>query len=271
MPRLAANLMFLFTEVDFARRFAAAAQAGFRGVEYQFPYDEDEREIVARLREHGLEMVLQNLPAGDWAAGERGIACHPGRKQEFRDSVETAIVSARSLGCPRLNCLAGVAPPDADEASLRETLVENLAYAAGRVAQEDMTLLVEPINTRDMPGFYLSRSDQAIAVIEEVGAPNLKLQFDVYHMQVMQGDIVRTLERSLEHVGHVQIADNPGRHEPGTGELNFEFILGELDRLGYAGWVSCEYRPRAGTLEGLSWARRYLSGHAPSESDRDGR
>ena len=258
MPRLAANLTMLFTELDVAQRFAAAAEAGFRGVEYQFPYHEDEAEFASALREHDLEMVLQNLPPGDWAAGERGIACHPERAEEFRDSVETAVASARALGCSQINCLAGIAPPGVAGSKLRATFVENLDYAAGRLAREGMHLLIEPINTRDVPGFFLSRSDQALAVIEEVGAANLKLQYDVYHMQIMQGDIVRTLEECLEHVGHVQIADNPGRHEPGTGELNFEFILDALDRMGYAGWVSCEYRPRAGTLEGLSWARPYL-------------
>lgn len=259
MIRLAANLMFLFTEEAFLDRFRAAAAAGFRGVEYQFPYAHASAEVAARLTDNGLEMVLQNLPPGDWEAGERGIACHPGREAEFRDGVERAVEYARAVGCTRLNCLAGVAPPDVPDARLRATLVANLAYGAERLAREGMTLLVEAINTRDMPGFYLSRSAQAQSIIDEVGAPNLRFQYDVYHMQIMEGDIVRTLRERLDHVGHVQIADNPGRHEPGTGELNFAYILAALDEAGYAGWVSCEYVPAAGTVAGLGWARDYLA------------
>lgn len=263
MTRLAANLMFLFTEVDFPARFEAAAAAGFRGVEYQFPYGHDRGDVAARLSASGLEMVLQNLPPGDWQSGERGIACHPGRETEFREGVEAAVEYALAVGCSRLNCLAGIAPAGVRDDRLRGTLVANLAYAAERLARADMTLLIEAINTRDMPGFFLHGSRQAIAIIDEIGAPNLRFQYDVYHMQVMEGDIVRTLREQLAYVGHVQIADNPGRHEPGTGELNFPFILGALDDAGYAGWVSCEYAPAADTAEGLGWARRYLSATKP--------
>ena len=260
MVKLAANLMFLFTEKSFLERFEAAARAGFRGVEYQFPYDHDSREVADRLGACGLEMVLQNLPPGDWQAGERGIACHPGRETEFREGVEQAAEYALAVGCKRLNCLAGIAPSGVSEHRVRETLLANLAFAAGRLARDDITLLVEAINTRDMPGFYLSRSAQAFEIIDEVDAENLLFQYDVYHMQVMEGDIVRTLRERLGHIGHVQIADNPGRHEPGTGELNFTFILDALDDAGYREWVSCEYVPAAGTQEGLGWAREYLGG-----------
>ncbi|MDX1433010.1 MAG: hydroxypyruvate isomerase [Gammaproteobacteria bacterium] len=258
MTRLAANLMFLFTEVDFLERFRAAAGAGFRGVEYQFPYAHASREVAARLADNGLEMVLQNLPPGDWEAGERGIACIPEREREFRDGVERAVDYALAVGCRRLNCLAGILPAGIAEDRAHATLLDNLAFAAARLARDDLTLLVEAINTRDMPGFYLSRSADVIGIIDEIGAPNLRLQYDVYHMQVMEGDIVRTLRERIDYIGHVQIADNPGRHEPGTGELNVPFILDALDAAGYRGWVSCEYQPAAGTVAGLGWARRYL-------------
>ncbi len=258
MPRLAANLNYLFTEVELLCRFEAAAKMGFRGVEYQFPYDHDSHAIAARLREHELQMVLMNLPAGDLQAGDAGIACDPNRMREFRDGVELGIDFAQALGCPQLNCLSGIAPPGVDSSSLFDTLVENLAYAAERFANAGLILLIEPINTRDRPGFYLSRSDQAMEIIEAVGAENLFLQFDVYHTQIMQGDIVNNFEAHRERIRHVQIADNPGRHEPGTGELNFPFILGALDAMGYEGWVSCEYAPADDTLAGLAWAKPYL-------------
>ncbi len=260
MPRLAANLTYLFTEHDFFDRFAAAAAAGFRGVEYQLPYAYDKARIAAELREHGLDMVLMNLPPGDWDAGEAGIACLPGREQEFRDGLETGIEYAVALGCPQLNCLAGVAPPDAAPAALFDTFVANLRFAAGRFAEAGLILLIEPINTRDRPGFYLSRSTQAAEIIDAVGADNLFLQFDVYHTQVMQGDVVNNFKAERERIRHVQIADNPGRHEPGTGELNFPFILAALDEQGYEGWVSCEYAPSESTVASLGWARPYLAG-----------
>lgn len=258
MPRLAANLNYLFNEVDLLERFEAAAQAGFRGVEYQFPYEYDERELAQALRAERLEMVLMNLPAGDIRAGDAGIGCDPARVEEFREGVEKGIAYARALGCPRLNCLAGIAPPAVGVDVLRETFVENLRFAAARLAAADVQLLIEPINTRDRPGFFLSRTTEAIEIIEETGADNLYLQFDVYHVQVMQGDVVNNFDRHREHVRHVQIADNPGRHEPGTGELNFPFILSAIDDLGYRGWVSCEYAPSSSTEESLGWAREFL-------------
>ena len=259
MPRFAANLTTMFTEVDFLDRFAAAAGAGFKGVEFLFPYADDKEKLAERLRANDLVQVLHNFPAGDWDAGDRGIACHPDRIDEFREGVGQAVDYATTLGCARLNCLAGIAPAGAAPERLRETFVANLGFAAGVLAEAGITLLTEPINTRDIPGFYLTGTDQAIAIIDDVAAPNLALQYDVYHMQVMEGDLAPTIERHLDRIGHIQISDTPGRNEPGTGEINYPFIFDHLDRLGYQGWVGCEYKPRAGTAEGLGWARPYLA------------
>ena len=258
MPKLAANLTYLFTELAFLDRFGAAADAGFRGVEYQLPYVHDKQAMVERLGEHDLEMVLINLPAGDAQAGDAGIACDPNRKQEFRDGVEEGVDFAKALACPQVNCLAGIAPEGVDAERLFDTFVENLRFAAQRLASEGICLLVEPINTRDRPGFYLSRSTQAMEIIAAVDSDNLFLQFDVYHTQIMQGDIVKNFEAHRQRIRHVQIADNPGRHEPGTGEINFPFVLATFDAMGYEGWVSCEYAPSTSTLESLHWAREYL-------------
>jgi hydroxypyruvate isomerase len=260
MPRLAANISLLFPEVPFMERFAAAARAGFRYVEYQFPYAEGGAEdIASRARDAGVEVVLHNLPAGDAAKGDRGIACQPARVAEFRAGVERAIEYARAAGCPRLNALAGIAPADAAPELLFETLVENLRYAAGKLAAAGLTLLTEPVNRRTIPGFFLSGSRQGIEVIDAVGAPNLKLQYDIFHMQIVEGDLAKTIERLLPRIGHLQLADVPDRHEPGTGEINYEYLLAHIDRLGYAGWIGCEYIPKADTREGLAWARRYLA------------
>ncbi len=259
MPRFAAKLTMLFNEVEFLDRFAAAASAGFKGVEYLFPYAYPKDELAERLRAHDLVQALHNLPCGDWDAGDRGIACHPDRTGEFQDGVGQAIDYAAALGCTRLNCLAGVAPAGAAPDRLRETFVANLRFAAEALAKAAMTLLTEPINTRDIPGFYLCRSDQALAIIDEVGAPNLALQYDVYHMQIMEGDLAPTIERNLDRIAHVQVADTPGRHEPGSGEINYPFLFDHLDRLGYEGWIGCEYRPGAGTTDGLGWVRPYLA------------
>jgi len=258
MPRLAANLNYLFTEVEFLDRFEAAAKAGFRAVEYQSPYAHDRQAMRERLREHGLDMVLMNLPAGDVQAGDAGIACDPNRRQEFRDGVEEGIDFARVLGCPQLNCLAGIAPAGVSPGELFDTFVENLRFAAKKLSLAGLRLLIEPINIRDRPGFYLSRSTQAMEIIDAVGEDNLFLQFDVYHTQIMQGDIVKNFEAHRLRIRHVQIADNPGRHEPGTGELNFSFILASFDAMGYEGWVSCEYAPSTNTEDSLAWARNYL-------------
>lgn len=256
MPRYAANLTMLFGEVGFLDRFQAAARAGFTGVEYLFPYDYDARELRTRLESHGLTQVLHNLPAGDWAAGERGIACHPSRTAEFAAGVDRALEYATALGCSQVNCLAGIVPPATSTEEARATFVRNLQMAAPKLAAAGIRLLIEPINTRDIPGFFLNRTAQALEIIEAVGSGNLFIQYDVYHMQIMEGDLATTLERRLPSIGHIQIADAPLRHEPGTGEINYDFLLGHLDRLGYAGWVGLEYRPAGRTEEGLVWMKR---------------
>lgn len=253
MPKFAANLSMLFTEVDFLDRFQAAAEAGFKGVEYLFPYDFEAAEIKRRLDDNGLTQVLFNLPAGDWAAGERGIACHPDRIAEFREGVERAIAYARVLGNTQVNCLAGIQPEGVSDAEARQTLVENLRYAADKLADADILLIAEPINTRDIPGFFLNRTEQALQIFDEVGSDNLKLQYDIYHMQIMEGDLAPTIETHFDRIAHVQIADNPGRHEPGTGEINYPFLFAHLDRLGYQGWIGAEYKPAGRTQEGLGW------------------
>jgi len=256
MPKLAANLSMLFPQLEFLERFAAARAAGFRYVEYQFPYAWSADEVAQRARAARVEVVLHNLPAGDMARGERGIASLPGREAEFRDAVERGIAYAKPAGCPRMNCLAGIAPTDTIHF---ETLVSNLRHAARRFAEVGLELLIEPISTRAVPGFFLTRSAQAIDVLNAVGESNARLQYDAFHMQIMEGDLAFTLERLRARIGHVQIADVPGRHEPGSGEINYAFLLAHLDAIGYSGWVGCEYNPAGDTLEGLKWARPYLS------------
>lgn len=258
MPKFAANLTMLFTEVDFLDRFEAAAKAGFKGVEYLFPYDYDKEELGERLRANGLTQVLHNMPPGDWSAGERGIAILPDRMDEFRDTVGRAIAYATALGCPQVNCLAGIAPDRADRDALHRTFVENLRFAAEHLKARGIKLLIEPINTRDIPGFYLNHSAQAAAIIEDVGSDNLFIQYDIYHMQIMEGDLAPTIEANLARIPHMQLADTPGRHEPGTGEINYPFLFDHLDRIGYAGWIGCEYKPAASTTEGLGWVEPYL-------------
>lgn len=256
MPlRFSANLSFLFAEHEFLDRFGAAARAGFRGVEFHFPYEHDKAVLAEVVLTSGVDVVLFNLPAGDWAAGERGIACQPARKAEFQDGVGRAVEYAEALGCPRLNCLAGIPATASGQAREKasETLVDNLRFAAAVTQRAGIELLLEPLNTRDTPGFLVSTSAQAMQVIDAVGSKNLQLQYDVYHAQVMEGDLARTLETLLPRIGHIQIADNPGRHEPGSGEINFPFLLRHLDALGYAGWIGCEYRPRGATEDGLGW------------------
>lgn len=257
MPKFSANLSFLYPDLPFLDRFAAAAGDGFRAVEYAVPYVAEAEELAALNAKHGLQQVLFNLPAGDWDGGERGIACHPDRVEEFRAGVEVALNYARVLGCPRVNCLAGIVPAGVPTDVLESTFVANLQYAAPRFAVAGVQLLVEPINTRDIPRFYLSTARHAERVLDAVGSDNLLIQYDIYHQQVTAGDLVPTYERLRDRIGHIQIADTPGRHEPGTGEINYGFVLSELDRLGYAGWVGCEYRPLAGTSEGLGWMAPY--------------
>jgi hydroxypyruvate isomerase len=253
MPKFNANLTMLFNEVPFLDRFQAAAEAGFKGVEFLFPYAFDKDAIAERLARHGLVQVLHNLPAGDWDAGERGIACHPDRVGEFQDGVGRAIEYATALGCRQLNCLAGITPAGVDAAKVHETFVANLRFAAARLHEADIRLLVEPINTYDIPGFHLNRTAQAIALIEEVGSSNLWLQHDLYHMQRMEGELANTIAKHLPKIAHMQIADTPGRHEPGSGEINYAWLFRYIDQLGYDGWIGCEYKPAAGTREGLGW------------------
>ncbi|MEP6657160.1 MAG: 2-oxo-tetronate isomerase [Betaproteobacteria bacterium] len=258
MPKFAANLTMLYNEVDFLDRFAAASRSGFKGVEYLFPYAYPKEQLAELLHRHGLKQVLHNLPAGDWSKGERGIACLPDRVGEFEDSVGAAIDYAQALGCTQINCLAGIAPPDAAASVLHETLVANLGFAAAKLEGAGIRLLIEPINTRDIPGFYLSHTQQAVDIIDAVGSDNLWVQYDIYHMQIMEGDLAPTLQRHLGRIAHIQLADNPGRNEPGTGEINYPFLFGFIDRLGYDGWIGCEYKPRANTVEGLGWIKPFL-------------
>jgi hydroxypyruvate isomerase len=253
MPKFAANLSFLFNEVPFMARFAAAAAAGFRGVEYLFPYEEDKEVIAQALRGNGLENVLFNLPPGDWAAGERGLGALPGREQDFRDGVARAMDYALAADTKRLHALAGIVPAGADQDRCRQTFIGNLRYACEQLAPHGITLLVEPINTRDMPGYFLNYQKDAHALLAEVGAPNLKVQMDFYHAQIMEGDIISTFRQQLSNIGHVQIASVPDRHEPDLGELNYPWLFAMMDEAGYDGWIGCEYRPRQGTVAGLGW------------------
>lgn len=256
MPKFAANLSMLFTEQPFLDRFEAAARAGFRGVELLSPYEHEPEHIAERLAANRLEQVLFNLPAGDWAAGERGIAIFPDRRDEFRDGVERAARYARALQCPRVHCLAGIAPEGADRRELRETYIENLRFAAERLGSDGVELLIEPINTRDIPNYFLTRTSEARDVMTAAGADNIFLQYDAYHMHIMEGDLCATISQNLYAIRHVQIADAPGRHEPGTGEIDFTRLFAHLDRIGYDGWIGCEYRPKTTTAESLRWMRK---------------
>lgn len=253
MLRFSANLSFLFLDRPFLERFEAAAACGFKGVEFHFPYAFPVDEVRDAARRAGVEVVLFNFPPGDWAAGERGIACLPERVGEFRDGVELAARYAEALDCPRLNALAGLRPAGHGDAALLTTLVDNLRHAADAFAPAGREVLTEPLNSRDTPGFYLDRTAPALAVIAAAGRPNLRLQCDIYHAQVMEGDLARTLERHLPAIGHIQLADNPGRHEPGTGEINFPFLFGHLEALGYAGWIGAEYVPSERSEDSLGW------------------
>ena len=262
MPRLAANLTLLFNEVPFLERFVAAQASGFQGVEFLFPYAFDKQEIAAALQTHHLQNVLFNLSPGDWDQGERGLAALPGRESEFRDSVALALDYAQALGTRRLHVMSGIQPAGIAPEACTATLVANLRAACRQVAPHGIQLMIEPINTRDMPGYYLSRQAQAHDLLQQVGEPNLKVQMDFYHAQIMEGDLIHKLRRWQHNIGHVQIAGVPDRHEPDLGELNAAALFETLDQLGYDGWVGCEYRPRAGTLQGLGWARPYLEAEA---------
>jgi hydroxypyruvate isomerase len=253
MPKFAANLTMLFNEMEFMDRFGAAAKAGFRGVEYLFPYPYQKDALAEALSKNGLTQVLHNLPAGDWTNGERGIACLPGREGEFQDGVGKAIEYARALKCTRLNCLVGISPGGADHARVEKTLHENLRFAARALDSAGIQLLVEPVNTYDIPGFHLSRTDKTLALFDEIGERNLWLQYDIYHMQRSEGELAATITKNLARIAHMQIADNPGRNEPGSGEINYGFLFQHIDKSGYSGWIGCEYKPKKSTVEGLEW------------------
>jgi hydroxypyruvate isomerase len=258
MPRFTANLTMLFNEVPFLDRFERAAKAGFTAVEFLFPYAYKAIDIKERLDANSLQLVLHNLPAGDWDNGERGIACHPDRVAEFRAGVGQAIEVASVLGAPQLNCLAGKAVAGVSDAVLRQTFVDNLRYAAGEFKKAGLKLLIEPINYYDIPGFYLNRTAQAAAILDDVGADNAFVQYDIYHAQRMEGELAATVQKYLPRIGHIQLADNPGRNEPGSGEINWRFLFAHLDRIGYAGWIGCEYKPAAGTESGLGWRQQLV-------------
>jgi hydroxypyruvate isomerase len=253
MPKFAANLSLMFPEVPFLDRFEAAAKAGFKAVEFQFPYAFEVQDIKRRLDDHALTALLHNFPAGDWAAGERGLACLPSRVDDFRAGVAKAIHYANTLGVERLNCLSGIAPSNEEASLVWSTLTANLRYAADEAAKAGIRVLVEACNRYDIPGFLLNTSSAAIRALDDAGAHNLWFQYDVYHMQRSEGELAATIERLLPRIGHVQIADNPGRHQPGTGEINFPFLFDTLDRLGYDGWVAGEYNPAGATVDGLGW------------------
>jgi hydroxypyruvate isomerase len=256
MPRFAANLTMMFAEVPFLDRFAAAAKAGFRAVEFQFPYAFAARDIKQRLDDNGLTAILHNFPAGDWAAGERGLPAMPSRVDDFREGVATAIEYALQLGVERLNCLAGIPPAAEDPALVWRTLIENLRYAAEEASKANIRVMVEACNRYDNPGFLLNTSTSTIRAIEDAGSSNLWLQYDIYHMQRSEGELAATIKRLLPRIGHIQIADNPGRHQPGTGEINYPFLFDLLDRIGYSEWVAGEYNPQGSTESGLAWVRR---------------
>lgn len=253
MPKFAANLSMLFTEVDFLQRFEQAANAGFQGVEYLFPYDFEAETIKGILDSNQLQQVLFNLPAGDWLSGDRGIAVDPKRVEEFQQGVTKAIYYAKALNCEQVNCLAGIVPGGVSQQQAEDTFVSNLRFAAQALQENGIRLIVEAINTRDIPGFFLTNTKQALEIIEKVGSDNLNFQYDIYHMQIMEGDLAPTLSEHIGQIQHVQLADNPGRHEPGTGEINYPFLFKHLDSIGYDGWIGCEYKPKTTTHEGLGW------------------
>ncbi len=258
MPNFNANLSMMFNEVPFLERFGAAAGAGFRGVEFLFPYDFPAAQIKEQLDKHKLQMVLFNMPPGDFAAGDRGMACDPGKTAQFQENVGKTLEYARALGATQLHCMAGLKPRGIGEDKMRETYIANLQFAGKELAKQSMKLLIEAINTRDIPGFYLNYSRQAFDIMHYANVPNLYFQYDIYHMQIMEGDLAPAIEKNLAKIAHMQLADTPGRHEPGTGEINYPFLFQFIDRIGYKGWIGCEYRPAGKTEDGLGWLKPYL-------------
>ena len=257
MPKFSANLSMLFNEVEFLDRFERAANAGFKAVEYMFPYEWPKEQLAEKLAAHDLKQVLFNLPAGDWGGGERGIACIPGREGEFRDGVASALEYAEALQCPTINCLAGLTPEGTDLDKVRQTLVNNLQFAADALDKKGIRFVIEMLSHKAVPGFLLVHTREALRLMEAVNHPNIRLQYDVYHMQIMEGNLIDTLSTHMARIGHIQIADNPGRHEPGTGEINYPNVFAAIDKAGYDGWVGCEYAPAGTTEEGLGWMQPY--------------
>jgi hydroxypyruvate isomerase len=257
MLRFTANLTMLFNEVGFLERFALAAKAGFKGAEFKDPFAFRREDVVAAVRDSRLEPVLFNMPAGDWAGGERGLGCVPGREREVRDGVALTIEYALALKTRTINMLGGIPPRDADRSLVRRTFVENLRHAAAELKKRDMRLVIEPVNTYDSPGVFLTKTEQAVDIIREVGADNLGIEYDVYQAQLMEGDLTNTLTRHMPLIWHMQVADVPSRAEPGTGEINYEHVLGVIDRLGYGGWIGCDYKPSTRTLESFRWMRNW--------------
>jgi hydroxypyruvate isomerase len=253
MPKFAANLTFLFNELPFMERFEAAAKAGFRAVEYMAPYPYAAGEIKAALQANGLTQALFNLPAGDWDNGERGLACVPGREAEFKAGVASAIGYAEALGCKKINCLSGKLPAGVSCEQGQAALISNLTYAASELKKADILCVMEPINSFDIPGYFINRTAEALAVFDQIDSDNLKVQYDIYHSQRMEGELGNTLKNYLPRIGHIQLADNPGRNEPGTGEINYPWLFKHIDALGYDGWIGCEYKPKTTTIEGLGW------------------
>lgn len=257
MPKFNANLSMMFQEVEFLERFEAANKAGFKGVEYLFPYDFEIDQLVDLLQEHSLQQVLHNLPAGDWVQGERGIAIFPERKGEFQDGVGKTIEYAKALGNSQVNLLAGICQSDIHDEIMTQTLIENAVFAASELAKNDIGLLLEPVNTKDIPGFFLNGTKQCLDIIAATNSVNIKMQYDIYHMQIMEGNLASTIETNINSIGHIQLADNPGRHEPGTGEINYPFLINFIDQIGYEGWIGCEYIPATNTSDGLGWLNEY--------------
>jgi hydroxypyruvate isomerase len=258
MPKFNANLSMMFNEVDFIDRFATAAKAGFKGVEFLFPYAYDKNQLAETARKSNLQVILFNMPPGDWNAGDRGMACDPARMNEFQDNVGKAIDYALALNCKQIHCMAGLMPRGVSGEKMREAYIANLQFAGNELAKHGLKLLIEAINTRDIPGFYLNYSHQAFDIMHYAAVPNLSFQYDIYHMQIMEGDLAPTIEKNLAKIGHMQLADTPGRHEPGTGEINYSFLFKHIDRIGYQGWIGCEYRPATTTEAGLGWLKPYL-------------
>ncbi len=262
MPKFAANLSMMFTEVPFLERFQAASAAGFKAVEFLFPYEYSPEAVAGAAKAAAVKVILFNMPAGNWNAGERGITCFPGREEEFRKGVDKALTYAKALGTPCLHAMTGIHPQGFDPAACRKALIQNLKFAAEKLAKQNITLLLEAINTRDMPGFFVSTQKDSHAICQEVGAPNMKMQMDLYHMQVMEGDLATKLKLYASRCGHVQLAGCPERNEPDTGEIRYEYLFRLLDDIGYLGWVGCEYRPAGRTSDGLGWLQSMNSAKA---------